>query len=178
MKRLFIIFALVFLSLDMNAQPSFGSPAPQGGQQKGGRPGWEQIESMKVAFFTSEMDLSPEEAAKFWPIYNQYSKEQRELGMKTHSLFLQMEEAIRKGGSSDVELKKLVSSYEDARVKETELVRLYTDEFYKVLTPEKTVRLFMVEEHFRFRMINTWRTIRPEPGSDKGDPFGKGQSGK
>lgn len=171
MKHILTLLTLIFLSYGLSAQPSQHQPGFQNKPQKGDRPaGWEQIESMKVAFFTSEMELTPEEAARFWPVYNQYSKEQRELGRNTHTLFMQIEKAVREGGSSDVELKKLVSSYEDARIKEAELIRLYTDEFYKVLSPEKTVRMLMAEEHFRFKMIDTWRSHRP------GAPMGSGES--
>lgn len=172
MKRLLILTALLLASASLNAQSPAGGRDRRPGQRpdEGGRPGWEQIESMKIAFFTSEMELTPDEAAGFWPIYNQYSKEQRELGRSTHELYLKMEEAVRKGNLSDVEMKKLIGSYEDARIRETELVRLYTDEFYKVLSPEKTARLFMAEEHFRFKMINTWRAGRPGPDAGKGIP--------
>ena len=30
-----------------------------------------EFEAQKIAFFTQEMELTPEEAAKFWPLYNE-----------------------------------------------------------------------------------------------------------
>jgi hypothetical protein len=35
----------------------------------------ERIEAQRVAFITQQLDLSPEEAARFWPIYNSYKGE-------------------------------------------------------------------------------------------------------
>jgi hypothetical protein len=35
----------------------------------------EPLEPLKIAYITKRLDLSPEEAQKFWPIYNQYSEE-------------------------------------------------------------------------------------------------------
>jgi len=35
---------------------------------------WNEFEAQKVAFFTKELDLSPEEAAVFWPLYNEMRK--------------------------------------------------------------------------------------------------------
>jgi Spy/CpxP family protein refolding chaperone len=32
----------------------------------------EMVQAMKTGFITKELDLSPEEAQKFWPIYNLY----------------------------------------------------------------------------------------------------------
>ena len=34
-----------------------------------------RLEALKIAYITKKMDLSPEEAQKFWPIYNQYAAE-------------------------------------------------------------------------------------------------------
>lgn len=36
-----------------------------------------RLEALKIAYITKRLDLSPEEAQKFWPIYNQYSEELR-----------------------------------------------------------------------------------------------------
>ncbi len=33
------------------------------------------VESLKVAFITKQINLTPEEAQKFWPIYNMYTAE-------------------------------------------------------------------------------------------------------
>ncbi len=35
------------------------------------------VESLKIAFITRQINLSPEEAQKFWPIYNMYTTELR-----------------------------------------------------------------------------------------------------
>eukprot|EP00388_Colpodella_angusta_P030800 GDKK01020531.1.p1 GENE.GDKK01020531.1~~GDKK01020531.1.p1 ORF type:complete len:135 (-),score=15.74 GDKK01020531.1:59-463(-) len=39
----------------------------------------EQIKSLKVAFITTELQLTPEESTKFWPLYNSYEDKQREI---------------------------------------------------------------------------------------------------
>lgn len=39
----------------------------------------EQIRALKVAFFTTELDLSSQEAEKFWPLYNAYDDKQFEI---------------------------------------------------------------------------------------------------
>lgn len=37
-----------------------------------------EFDAQKVAFFTQELELSPEEAAVFWPLYNEMQKKVRE----------------------------------------------------------------------------------------------------
>ena len=39
----------------------------------------EQIKAMKVAFLTTELNLTSSEAEKFWPIYNTFDDKQFEL---------------------------------------------------------------------------------------------------
>jgi hypothetical protein len=44
--------------------------------QKGNdMPGGRNIESLKIAYITRELTLAPEEAQKFWPVYNTYTAE-------------------------------------------------------------------------------------------------------
>ena len=39
----------------------------------------EQIKSIKVAYITNELSLTPEESAKFWPLYNAFEEKQQEI---------------------------------------------------------------------------------------------------
>lgn len=38
-----------------------------------------EFDAQKVAFFTQELDLSPKEAAAFWPLYNEMQKKIRKI---------------------------------------------------------------------------------------------------
>ncbi|MBQ0006934.1 MAG: hypothetical protein KBS57_05990 [Alistipes sp.] len=159
MKRIIAISTVILFCLSLYGQnkgAGCSSPAKTGNA----RPGFEQIESMKVAFFTKELDLSPEEASAFWPVYNQFSKELKEKTHATRSALRAMEDASKNGGRSDVEYKKMVDTYLDAKIKENELIKLYSSEFYKVLSPEKVNRMFLAEENFRFKMIEMWRSYK------------------
>ena len=68
MKNAIIIFCLSVLAVSVSAQPTQRNP--QRVQEK--------IESQRVAFLTQKLDLTPEESAAFWPIYNDFKKAQRE----------------------------------------------------------------------------------------------------
>lgn len=52
----------------------------------------ERIKALKVSFLTEQLELTPNEAEKFWPVYNVYDKQmdqlrrqERELYKKLHS---------------------------------------------------------------------------------------------
>ncbi len=41
-----------------------------------------KVEVIKMAYVTKEVDLSPEEAQKFWPVYNNYNNELKQARIK------------------------------------------------------------------------------------------------
>jgi hypothetical protein len=45
----------------------------------------DQIKALKVAFFTTELDLSTKEAEKFWAIYNTFDDKQFEIASKNEN---------------------------------------------------------------------------------------------
>ncbi len=71
LKNTIVAGVILLGSLTAYAQPE-GGPANRK----------KQIEARKVAFITSELNLSPEEAQVFWPVYNQAQAERKALREK------------------------------------------------------------------------------------------------
>ena len=86
-----------------------------------------RVEAMKIAWVTKKLNLSPEEAQKFWPIYNQYIKEVQ----KTRS---------------DARANKT----EEIKVQEQMLNirKKYDGEFGKAVSKEKVNTFFRAEREF------------------------------
>lgn len=68
MKKISLIIGiLLFCFNSINAQPEH-------------RPeDYKKVEAYKTKFLTEELDLSTEEAQRFWPVYNEYNKKLQEL---------------------------------------------------------------------------------------------------
>lgn len=74
-----------------------------------------KAEALQIAFLTKELGLTPEEAQKFWPIYNNYKAELRKARLENPRDIVASEEkvvAIRK--KYQAEFKKVLS--DDSRV--------------------------------------------------------------
>ena len=85
----------------------------------------EKIESLRIAYITKQLQLSPDEAKVFWPVYNIYEQEMKTL----------LQDHRQKGGSElDFQEKKL------------NLRKRYKAEFVKVISEAKFDRLIQVEE--------------------------------
>ena len=72
-RILTLILMLCNLTLALNAQ-----------ERKGREEYIEKFRSMKIAFFTEKLELTPGEAEIFWPAYNEYEKEKREISRHRH----------------------------------------------------------------------------------------------
>lgn len=90
--------------------------------QGGGR-----VEAMKIAWITQKLSLTPEEAQKFWPIYNNYTKEIR----KTRT----------DAKSNNTDQLKMEEQMLNIRKK-------YDGEFQKAISKEKVNKFFRVEREF------------------------------
>ncbi len=60
MNKAYLVAILLFLGIGSNA---FGQRPPLDP---------EKLQAARIAFITTRIDLKPEQAEKFWPIFNQY----------------------------------------------------------------------------------------------------------
>jgi hypothetical protein len=90
----------------------------------------EKIQSLKIAFITQKLQLTPDEAQKFWPVYNQYDNEIRSLQLND------------KDGPALENEEKLLN-----------IRKKYLASFEKVIGPQKVNRLFNAERDFREILI-------------------------
>ena len=51
---------------------------------------WQKVEASKISFLTNELSLTPLEAEKFWPVYNNYRAETKKLKLKKTKVFLKI----------------------------------------------------------------------------------------
>jgi hypothetical protein len=120
MKK-FYILVLVFMTFGLNGIAQKLKP--------GGRP--ETVEAIKIAYFTRKLNLTPEEAQKFWPVYNQYSDELRQLRQQNADL-------------DEVDLEEKVVN----------LRKKYKDDFGRALPAEKVNQFYKVDKEFTMFLRN------------------------
>jgi hypothetical protein len=90
----------------------------------------EKIQALKIAFITQKLQLTTDEAQKFWPVYDQYENE-------IHSLQIDS----RNGPALENEEKLL------------NIRKKYKVSFEKVIGPQKLNKLFNAERDFRTILI-------------------------
>jgi hypothetical protein len=87
----------------------------------------EKIQALKIAFITQKIELTSDEAQKFWPVYNRYETEIRQAYRDS-----------RNGGDAIDNEEKVLN-----------VKKKYRAEFIKVIGQPKTTILFNSEREFR-----------------------------
>ena len=123
----------------------------------------EKFRSMKIAYFTEKLELTPEEAEKFWPLYNDYEKKKREVSQYRYRRSRNMDEQL--ANMTDQEAEKMGDDMIEDRKKEVMLAEAFHGDLKKIFSPKKVMKYYFTERHFREHML---RRIRDEQRGGQG----------
>lgn len=145
MKNINILFIILLLTI---SAPAFAQPG------KGG-PRHEKIEALKVSFLTTKLDLTPEEAKVFWPVYNQYQKEMDALQQQRRQRWQNREEQLNE--MSEKEISAFIDDNIKFEQQELDIRKKYHQEFKSVLPVRKVALLYQGEREFKIMLLNKLR---------------------
>ena len=168
MKKILAFGICLFAAVLLFAQPQGGRP--DDGQRK---KEWERIQSEKIAFITQELDLSPEEAQRFWPVYNQCWKETLAAHKEMRDAFGEFR-GRKTDELSEAELEKKLNAYIEASAASNQMLAKWYPKFKEVLPIRKVAKLYQAEEAFQQRMINNLRK-HPQQKPPQGSVFREGR---
>jgi hypothetical protein len=100
----------------------------------------ENVKALEIAFLTKELELTPDEAQKFWPVYNQYS----------------------------TEINGVVKNIPDVIERDEKILNIrkkYQGQFVKVLGDQQRLnRMFNAKDKFRKLLIRTLQKRQMKKG--------------
>ena len=111
----------------------------------------EKLTAYKIAFFTQRLDLTPAEAEKFWPLYNDFSARRNKLLADRLSLmrYAAQNEANMSNDELSSTADRLAGSFSD----EATMVVTFNSDLKKVLPPAKVIRLYQVESQYKQQLL-------------------------
>ncbi|MEO8148465.1 MAG: hypothetical protein ABI723_12545 [Bacteroidia bacterium] len=139
-----------------------GSYAQPGDRQPGGTKD-DKIQSMKIAFLTQRLDLTPEEAQKFWPVFNQFESEMKTLRGNKKDASADFD------SMNDNDAEKFVDDELVRRQKELDVLKKYHAQFKQVLPIRKVGKLYTAQEDFKRELLKRLQERR-----EGGKPGGQG----
>lgn len=139
MKKLLCILLMSIMALAVSAEQEEKKFDPQ------------QFRRDQEAFMIKEAKLSPQEAAKFFPLF-------RELQNKQRALFSQQRKLERRKPTTDKEAARIISDMDDIELEIAKLRIQYHNKFCKAIPAMKVKLCIRAEEKFKHKMMD--RIIR------------------
>lgn len=146
MKNTICLMLISIISISLSwAQP--GTPPPGGEKRK------EKVEALKRSYYSEKLSLTPAEAEKFWPIYNEFQKK---------------EDALKKEGKGDKKKGEEPKFTEKEALAEIDRVSVQKkahidleSQFLKdcmpVLGPDRTMLLTKIDRDFQRELLQHMR---------------------
>jgi len=101
------------------------------------------IRANRKAFIAVNLDLSAEEAAKFWPVYDRYQKEMSASGDRLAAIVEDYTASFR--DLSNDKAVQLMESYLATEADRNQVRRTYLPEFAKILPGRTVARFYQIE---------------------------------
>ncbi len=121
----------------------------------------EKIRAARIAYITEKLGLTPAEAEKFWPIYNEFDQKRRELRLQNKDLRRNSDP-----NKSQEEIEKAaIAQQHQFRQKELDLEKDYSGRLLNVISAKKVMALPRTEKDFRdllLRRMQQQQSIREQ----------------
>ncbi len=157
LKKYFLLFLIAVMSSLLYAQPPNDGP-------KNKR---DQIHAQKIAFISTQLKLTPDEAQKFWPVYNQYEAEIEKIRKERRGYVNELKKSAELSDDRAYELTEKIFATES---KESQTRLTYLKQFAGVVGKKKAAEVFIAEEKFKRELLEKLKKEgRPAP-PDRGEP--------
>lgn len=117
-----------------------------------------KIRTLKVAYLTEQLNLTADEAEKFWPIYNEFDKKQNRLRNESR---MSLRKVIKEKGDvdaiSDEEAKDLITLKLSNDKMLYELQNKFVNKISSIISHQKILKLQIAEIEFARNLMRKYR---------------------
>lgn len=111
----------------------------------------DRVESMRISIYTYVLNLSPEEAKLFWPVFNKYQGELQKI--KQEEKKIKKDVYVNIATMSDKDIENAIDRLMSYEEQEVQLKRKYIEEFKKVISVRKVLLLPKAETEFKRALL-------------------------
>ena len=120
--------------------------ATKAAAQDGGNP---KLESAKIGLITNRLNLSTEQAAQFWPVYNEFDGKKKEIRKALRKLVIETNTLT----TSDEKILANLRESLNLQQREVDLEREYMAKFLKVINVRQLAELYKAEQLFTSMLL-------------------------
>jgi len=134
MKRYTLIMAALIVTLSAFAQD---------------KKAMQKIETARIALITERLELTPDQAEKFWPLYREYNQQRRQLRQE----FKDTRQGVDRQNLTEEQSKELVAKAMDLKQRELNLEKQYAERMTQVISAQQILRLRNAEKDFQQMLL-------------------------
>lgn len=108
---------------------------------------FERLKAKKIAYITDELELTPAESEKFWPVYNQFRKDLEALRTDRQPSGDEL------NNLTEAEALAILNNSIQIDKKEVELKEKYNAEFVEIISAKRLIKLHSVDRRFKRQML-------------------------
>jgi Spy/CpxP family protein refolding chaperone len=116
----------------------------------------DKMKAIKVGFITNELDLTTDEATKFWPLYNSYDDKQFEIRHKKMKAFKDRMES-NLDAISEKEAASLLIQMENNEDELYQIRKKFINSLQGILPSTKILKLKKAEDDFNRKLLQQYR---------------------
>jgi hypothetical protein len=109
----------------------------------------DKVRADKKLVVAANMELTEQEAARFWPVYEAYQKDLQDLNGRVRTMIKDYAGAYNQGAVAEDVAKKLLDTALALEASELELKRSYLPKFQAALPAAKVARYYQIENKIR-----------------------------
>jgi hypothetical protein len=128
----------------------------------------EKLDAYKIAFFTRRLNLTPREAEKFWPVYNEYQDKRNVIQTERGQLNRSVNQ--NELNMSEKEMTEAGDKLVSLQVQEANLAMEYHKKFKEILSPVKVFRLYQAENQYRLQLLNELKQNQQQRNNPQNRP--------
>ena len=111
----------------------------------------ERLNAYKIAFFTKRLNLTPQEAEKFWPVYNEYQDMKNKIQLERQEINRNFNQ--NELNMTDKEMTEAGDRFIALEVREASLAQEFHTKLKTILSPVKVLRLYQAENQYRLQLL-------------------------
>jgi hypothetical protein len=123
-------------------------------------PNLDKLNTYKIGFFTKKLNLTSQEAEKFWPIYNEYQKQRNQIQQERGTLIRNFNQ--NESTMSDDQLTEAGDKLIAAIVQESTIAVTFHNKLKEVLPPAKVIKFYQTENQYKAQLLNELQGTRPQ----------------
>ncbi len=160
MKTYTTILSILFLSLSSLCwcQPPGGEMGPLKEEAK------KKIKALHKGFINDRLELTETEAEKFWPVYEEFKKKEKDIMKEAHPR--------KKKPYSDMteeEARTLLEKRLESEEKIIQLRKEYVSRFLEILPAKKVILLHRAERDFKKEVLRRMKDKKDKIKEQRGD---------